>query len=80
MFFTKIKNQKSKIKNQNIIILYKTMSTTPESRKLYRMRIKRSICRNKTPGKCKKVKGCKYASKGTQRKFCRKSRNTRRKA
>lgn len=56
------------------------MSTTLADRKTYRARIKRSLCkRTKSAPKCKKVKGCKYASKGTKRQFCRKARNTRRK-
>ena len=54
------------------------MNPSPETRKLYRMRIKRSLCKGKKSKKCNKLKGCKYASKGTKRKFCRKKRNTRR--
>ena len=55
------------------------MSTTSSSRKIYRSRVKRSVCRKgkKNSEKCKRLRGCKTAS-GTKRKFCRKAHNTRR--
>ena len=53
------------------------MPVSTEKRKLYRDRIKKSLCRGKTAKKCKKVKGCKYASKGTKRRFCRKIQSVR---
>lgn len=47
-----------------------------ESRKkLYRARIKKSLCKGKQGKKCTKVKGCKIA-KGSKRSFCRKKKNT----
>ena len=53
--------------------------STSASRKLYRARIKRSLCRKakKSVKRCRRISGCKPAS-GTKRKFCRKKRNTRR--
>ena len=44
-------------------------------KKLYRARIKKSLCKGKQGKKCTKVKGCKIA-KGSKRSFCRKKRNT----
>ena len=45
-------------------------------KKLYRSRVKRSVCRKgkKNSEKCKRLRGCKTAS-GTKRKFCRKIHN-----
>lgn len=55
------------------------MSSSLSRRKLYRSRSKRSICKKvKSYRKCKRLTGCKYTSKGTKRKFCRKKHNTRR--
>ena len=53
------------------------MATTLASRKLYRNRVKRSLCRKgkKNSEKCKRLRGCKTAS-GTKRKFCRKIHNS----
>lgn len=52
------------------------MSTTLASRKAYRNRLKRSLCRKgkKDSVKCRRIRGCKSAS-GTKRKFCRKIHN-----
>ena len=47
------------------------MPVSASKRKIYRQRIRKSLCRGKTAKKCKRVKGCKNAS-GTKRKFCRK--------
>ena len=56
------------------------MSVSISCRKLYRSRSKRSLCRKaKTYRKCNRLTGCKYSSKGTKRRFCRKRHNTRRK-
>lgn len=52
------------------------MTVSTYKRKIYRARIKKSLCRGKTAKKCKKVKGCKHAS-GTKRKFCRKRHSIR---
>ena len=43
-------------------------------KKLYRARIKKSLCKGKQGKKCTKVKGCKIA-KGSKRSFCRKKKN-----
>ena len=43
----------------------------------YRKRVKTSACRGLQRRTCKGKSGCKYSS-GSKRKFCRKSRNTRR--
>ena len=45
----------------------------------YRKRVRSSKCRSLSSRKCSEKPGCKYANKGKTRKFCRKSRNTRRK-
>ena len=50
------------------------MTTTLSRRRLYRARIKKSLCQKKTSKKCKKVRGCKTA-KGPKRSFCRKIHN-----
>jgi hypothetical protein len=52
------------------------MTTTSSSRKVYRSRVKRSVCRKgkKNSEKCKRLRGCKTAS-GTKRRFCRKIHN-----
>ena len=56
------------------------MTVSLSRRKLYRSRSKRSLCKKaKTYRKCNRLTGCKYASKGTKRRFCRKRHNTRRK-
>ena len=44
----------------------------------YRKRVKVSRCRGLTRKGCSRRKTCKYAYKGKTRRFCRKSRNTRR--
>ena len=44
--------------------------------KIYRTRVRRSICRFKPRKSCKTHKSCKYAS-GKTRKFCRKLKNKR---
>jgi hypothetical protein len=44
----------------------------------YRRRGKTSKCRKKGPAVCRSLRGCKYASKGKKRSFCRKVKNTRR--
>lgn len=48
------------------------------SLKLYRSRVKRSLCRKakKSVKRCRRIQGCKFVS-GTKRRFCRKKRNTR---
>lgn len=43
-------------------------------RRIYRRRIKNSICIKKRSDKCRKTSGCKYA-RGRKRSYCRKSRN-----
>lgn len=54
-------------------------SSSLSRRKLYRSRSKRSLCKKaKSYRKCNRLTGCKYTSKGTKRKFCRKKHNTRR--
>jgi hypothetical protein len=52
------------------------MAPTSSRKKLYRYRLKRSICRNgkKNSEKCRRLRGCKTAS-GTKRRFCRKIHN-----
>ena len=52
------------------------MSTTLRKRKIYRKRVKISVCRKKGPTTCRRTTGCKR-SNGTKRKFCRKSKNRR---
>jgi hypothetical protein len=52
------------------------MAVSASKRKIYRERIRKSLCRGKTAKKCKKVKGCKTAS-GTKRRFCRKRHSVR---
>jgi len=52
------------------------MAVSASKRKIYRQRIRKSLCRGKTEKKCKKVKGCKTAS-GTKRRFCRKRHSLR---
>jgi hypothetical protein len=56
------------------------MATSSSTRKIYRSRVKRSVCRKgkKNSEKCKRLKGCKTAS-GSKRKFCRKIHNNTRK-
>ena len=44
----------------------------------YRRRGKTSKCRKKGPAVCRATKGCKYASRGKKRSFCRKRKNSRR--
>ena len=44
----------------------------------YRRRGKTSKCRKKGPAVCRSLRGCKYASKGKKRSFCRKTKNSRR--
>lgn len=44
-------------------------------RRVYRSRVKNSVCRKKGPATCRRVKGCKMTQKG--KKYCRKSKNTR---
>ena len=45
-------------------------------RKMYRQRVKKSICRRKSRPDCDNNKSCKYA-KGIMRKYCRKAYNQR---
>ena len=47
-------------------------------RRSYRRRVKASPCRKKGPAVCRSMKNCKFVSK--KRRFCRKSKNTRRKS
>lgn len=44
-------------------------------RRLYRSRVKKSMCRKKGPATCRRVQGCKMTQKG--KKYCRRSKNTR---
>lgn len=55
------------------------MAVSAYKRKIYRERIRKSLCRGKTAKKCKRVKGCKTAT-GTKRKFCRKKHSLRNRA
>ena len=51
------------------------MAISTIRRRAYRSTLKTSKCRRvKGMTKCKKFRGCKYAS-GTKRKFCRRSKN-----
>ena len=45
-------------------------------RRSYRRRVKSSPCRKKGPAVCRSMKNCKFVSK--KRRYCRKSKNTRR--
>jgi hypothetical protein len=45
-------------------------------RKLYRQRVKKSVCRRKPRSDCYKNNSCKY-TKGSIRKYCRKAHNQR---
>ena len=48
-----------------------------QRKRVYRTRVKKSVCRTKCYRSiCKRAKGCKWAA-GKSRKFCRKSKNTR---
>ena len=49
--------------------------TTLASRRQYRGRVKKSLCRKKTVRKCRKVKGCKNTKKGKRSIYCRKKHN-----
>ncbi len=51
---------------------------TSSARQHYRRQVKSSSCRGIRGRTCAKKPGCTYASKGSKRQFCRKSRNTRR--
>ncbi len=44
-------------------------------RTIYRARVKRSPCRNRTETGCRKKYGCKYTRKGKRASYCRKSHN-----
>ena len=55
----------------------RSSSVRRSNRGRYRRRTMRSPCRKKSASMCRRTKGCKHAS-GKKRKFCRKSRNTRR--
>ena len=44
-------------------------------RRLYRSRVKKSVCRKKGAYACSAMKGCKMTKKG--KKYCRRSSNTR---
>ena len=55
--------------------MVKTRGQIKASRKKYYLRSKSSACRGKGPAVCRSLKGCKYASKGKKRSFCRKTRN-----
>ena len=44
-------------------------------RKAYKKNSKKSLCKSKTEKKCNRLKGCKYAKRGTKRNFCRKAKN-----
>lgn len=52
---------------------------TLSARKHYRDRIRKSMCRGRTQGKCFRFKSCRM-TKGSEKrkKYCRKKRNTRR--
>lgn len=50
------------------------MTTTLTKRKLYRKRVKRSLCRGKGKKTCKRMKGCKRVT-GRKRSYCRKKSN-----
>ena len=47
-------------------------------RRSYRRRVKSSPCRRKGPAVCRSMKNCKFVSK--KRRYCRKSKNTRRRS
>ena len=52
--------------------------TTLATRRGYRGKSKRSLCRKKTVRKCRKVKGCKNTKKtAKQSRYCRKRHNKR---
>lgn len=50
--------------------------TSSSNKKIYRIRLKNSLCKNgkNNSTKCRRIRGCKSAS-GTKRKFCRKMHN-----
>ena len=52
------------------------MATTLASRRLYRQRVSKSLCRKKTMRKCNRVKGCKNTKKTAKKpRYCRKKHN-----
>lgn len=52
---------------------------TRSARQYYRNRVRRSMCRGRTAGKCFRFKSCKMTKKTSKRnRYCRKKRNTRR--
>jgi hypothetical protein len=65
-----IRNSTSPSPSPNLIKINKNVI------KIYRTRVRRSICRFKVRKSCKTHKSCKYAS-GKTRKFCRKIKNKR---
>ena len=52
------------------------MATTLRKRKMYRKRVKHSVCRGKGRATCRRTKGCKRAT-GRKRSYCRKTANRR---
>ena len=54
------------------------MASTLAQRKIYRDRIKSSVCRKKAPKPCRNIRSCRVTRGSAKRKhFCRKKRNTR---
>ena len=63
---------------EKIKILYNYIMTTLATRRGYRGKSKRSLCRKKTVRKCRKVKGCKNIKKTAKKsRYCRKRHNKR---
>ena len=63
---------------EKIKILYNYIMTTLATRRGYRGKSKRSLCRKKTVRKCRKVKGCKNTKKTAKKsRYCRKRHNKR---
>ena len=57
---------------------YNYIMTTLATRRGYRGKSKRSLCRKKTVRKCRKVKGCKNIKKTAKKsRYCRKRHNKR---
>lgn len=57
----------------------KTRNQIKLRQKSYAKGVRNSKCRGKGPAVCRSISGCKYASKGKKRTFCRKSSNRSRK-
>ncbi len=52
--------------------------TTLATRRGYRRKVNRSLCRKKTVRKCRKVRGCKNTKKTAKKtRYCRKRHNKR---